>query len=369
MKFQQYKKQRDKTEFENSFTALCEKMVMGNVSFEDWWIKNGIPVVAESYKYNSPEQLLNELGVFDRMKGWFGQQPQAQGPGPWQKSADQYSRDLGNNHREIHNPNARDVTWDQNGNAVDLGKIGPVPQGYNPPPEAAPQQMAPQKPQLTPQQQQKIAQYQQRADQEVNVLKKKFAVAMRDFVKTVTDDAQNSGDHHSWQIARKFCDKINQATQPVVQAFSMKAALGKADYKGQFDQARGQMQGNQQANAQQALRDKYSQGKPLQDLMQRRLNQSTGMSMGPDGQVPQGVQDMQSKMQQGYDPFNPANYAAPQAPAATPVVKGPRRRRGKGVNPATGTNGMSFESVQDDVFVESLVSQTKRNNNFSIMGF
>ena len=392
MKFHQYKQQRDKTDFEKSFTALCEKMVMGNVSFEDWWVKTGIPVMMESHKYNSPEQLLNEGPFWDGMKRRLGmggqpQQQQSQG-GLNQRQEDFVKQKMANkrpeavnyykklaNGGQMHNPRSANVVSPRQDDINDIPNQEPQKPPVNVTnPSIYPKQQQQQQQQMSPQQQQKIAQYQQRADQEINVIKKKFAVAMKDFVKSVTNDAQNSGDHHSWQIARRFCDKINQATQPVVQAFTMKAGIGKADYKSQFDQARSQMQGNQQANAQTALKDKYSQGKPLQDLMNRRLQQSTGMSMGPDGQPPEGVQDAQTKMAMGgYDPFNAANYtqlADDVPPAAPQAVPGPRRRGRKGaVNPATGTNGMSFESVQDDMFVESLINQSRKTTNFSIMGF
>lgn len=387
MNFQQYKQQKDKTEFESGFTHLCEKIFVNGSSFEDWWIKSGIPVMAESYKFNSPEQLLNEAGWWNGLKNvmGYGGQQQPQRPSQWQKDGNQYNRTHANGDREVWNPRAKNVNYNAQDGTQTETPVGAVPPGYKPPQDVGGQPSAsshpmpqrpmgsPAQPQMSPEQQQKIAQYQQRADQEIGVIKKKFAVAMKDFVKSVTDEAKQSGDHHSWQIARKFCDKITQATQPVVQSFAMKAASGKADYKDQYTQERDAMQGGQQAGAQDELKNKYSQGKPLQDLMNRRLQQSTGMNMGPNGQIPQGVQDTQAKLASGQDPLDPANFQAPQAAAPTPTsAKLPRRRGRKGVptvSPATGTNGMSFESVQDDMFIKSLTKQSKKTTNFSIMGF
>ena len=54
----------------------------------------------------------------------------------------------------------------------------------------------------------KIDDFQQTVNQHIDVMKKRFSTAMRDFLKATTDDATRQNDAHMWQVANTFYKKF-----------------------------------------------------------------------------------------------------------------------------------------------------------------
>lgn len=210
--FQSYKADRDIVEFDNKFTGLCESIVLSGVDFDSYWQSHGLPTLLKSEVCQNDEELLVEFG----MGGWFGrdrQQPM-QRPGMSQPdpNADQFFQQM---------------TQNDPANQANMAR------------------------------QKKLANFQKKVDQNVSTIKNRFMVAMKDFLKAITDDAKSQGDPHMWQIAQSFYKKILASAQPVVDQFKMTGKFGTGAYKDQFNKERGMMQQNHQANMKQNLTNKF----------------------------------------------------------------------------------------------------------------
>lgn len=203
--FQEYKEQRDLIEFDQKFTKLCESIISAGITFDEFWTQHGLPVLLESNNYPDEEKLLVEFnwGMFDPR------------------------------------------TW------------GTPAQAPNQAPNQA--QTPQQTPQLDPIKQQKLDNFQKKVDQQIGVIKQRFNVSMKDFLKAVTDDAKTQSDPHMWQIAKSFHKKIMDTAKPVMDEFQMKAKFGKAGYADQFNQQAGAMQSNQQAQRTNDMKQRLSQ--------------------------------------------------------------------------------------------------------------
>ncbi len=212
-RFSEFKEQRETQAFVDQFNQICEGIASSGLSFEAYWAESALPTLLESNSLANDEELMLEF--MGRMKGLFNRM---------------------------------------------MGR-----------------QQAPAKPaapQMSPEQQQKVDRYQQQADKMVDQIKQRFTVSMRDFLKAVTDDAKTQGNPHMWKVAQSFYQKIMSTAQPVMDQFKMKAKIGKADYKDQFNRERGSMQQNQQAAMKQRL---MSQPGAQQHLDKARVAQG-GMS-------------------------------------------------------------------------------------------
>lgn len=102
-----------------------------------------------------------------------------------------------------------------------------------------------------------------RADASAKSVSDKFQVAMRDFLKSVSDEAKQNNDRFTWQIAKMFHDKALKS----MQNFAIKASSGQDPMADQFKQDSSAMQGQKQADMK-------------QQLMQKRGNSATSGGMG-----------------------------------------------------------------------------------------
>lgn len=223
--FKNYRTQRENHEFNQKFNTLCEAIAVSGVRFEDYWANVAVPTITESYSYSNEEDLLNEF-----WKGLFGGGKQAPQGAPV---------DLTN-----FDPNAQPQS----------NMITRMDQWQN-------DQKAQAEAERQAARQKKLGAFQQTIDQHIDMMKKRFATAMRDFLKATTDDAKNQNDPHMWQIANSFYKKIMSTAQPVVDEFKLKAKYGSAGYKDEFAQQRGAMAQGKMQGMKQGLQDKFGQPK------------------------------------------------------------------------------------------------------------
>ena len=216
IKFHEYREQREIIDFDTKFTAICEGIAHSGMTFDDFWREHGLPVLINSVQYEN----VNEL-----MEAWYN-------PFSWFGGGGQSGVD-------VHKQNQQAQAGQFFG---DMEKNDPVNQA-----NAA--------------REKKLGQFQQKADQMVQNIKQRFSVAMKDFLKSVTDDAKTQNDPHMWKIAQSFHQRIMQAAQPVIQSFSMKARSGKADYAQQFGTERDAMMQGQQKTRTDALKQRLQAGK------------------------------------------------------------------------------------------------------------
>jgi hypothetical protein len=219
--FKNYRTQRENQEFCQKFNTLCEAIAVSGVRFEDYWANVAVPTLTESYSYSNEEELLNEF-----WKSLFG--------GGKQQGRQETPVDLTN-----FDPNPQSdmitkmVKWQNDQKAK----------------AEAERQAARQK---------KLGAFQQTVDQHIDMMKKRFSTAMRDFLKATTDDAKNQNDPHMWKIANNFYKKIMSVSQPVVDEFKMQAKFGANGYKDEFAQQRGAMAQSQMQGMKQGLQSKFA---------------------------------------------------------------------------------------------------------------
>lgn len=208
--FREYRECRELIDFNINFSQLCEAIIKSGMSFEEYWQNHALPVLLRSESTETEDQLLVEF--WSSLKGMFG----------------------GNQYDPVADMRAK-----QNAQA----------QRYF-------QQMTPGN-QISPEKQEKLAQFQKKTDQQIKNIKQRFQIAMRDFLKVVTDDAKTQNDPHMWQIAQSFYKKLMASVQPVIDQFTLKAKFGKAGYMDQFKQQADAMQQSRQANMKQSLLQKF----------------------------------------------------------------------------------------------------------------
>lgn len=176
-KFNDFKLKKEAAEFENKFNILCEEILSKGVKFENYWKEAAVPVLNEQYSYNNESELLNEF--LDKIRNWW----------------------------------------------KGLGKQN----------SASPAVSAPE---ISPERAEKLAAFQKTADEHVEKIKQRFAVAMKDFLKATTDDAVKSRDPHMYKIAQSFYNKIIQSAQPTLDSFKMVAKFGRGEYEDEFSKRR-----------------------------------------------------------------------------------------------------------------------------------
>lgn len=215
--FQDYVAKRELAAFDSKITELCEAIVASGIEFDQFWSEHALPTILQASHASEDELIAEFFGPFRGMRSLFGAQQPAQSQ-----------------------------------------------------PQAAPAQMPqPAAPALDPNdpnhpRQQKLARFQQKADQQIASIKQRFQVAMKDFLKAVTDDAKSENDPHMWQIAKSFHQKLMAAAQPVLDQFKLTARFGKASYTNQFAKEAGQMQQNKRSQTMDALRQKAQQRVAMQ---------------------------------------------------------------------------------------------------------
>lgn len=216
--FKNYRTQRENQEFGQKFNTLCEAIAVSGVRFEDYWANVAVPTLTESFSYSNEEELLNEF-----WKSLFGGGKQAPQGTPV---------DLTN-----FDPNAQP----QSDMITRMGQW----QNDQKAKAEAERQAARQK---------KLGAFQQTVDQHIDMMKKRFSTAMRDFLKATTDDAKNQNDPHMWKIANNFYKKIMSVSQPVVDEFKMQAKFGANSYKDEFSKEKNAMT----QTMKQRLQDKFA---------------------------------------------------------------------------------------------------------------
>lgn len=250
--FREYREQYESNKFDNRFTRLCEGLAESGLDFEQYWEQQAVPMLLQSETMRDEEELLNEFlgNMFNNIGKMFGggSTPSRGLPQttPWIQQNDPHQR------------------------------------------QAAAQQK-------------KLSAFQAKADQMVTAIKQRFAVAMKDFLKAVTDDAKNQNNPHMWQVAKSFYQKVMSAAQPAIDQFAMKAKAGTASYANQFNQQVGQMQQGQQAANQDAIRQRGSTPEMQQKLADLRLRRAGLQPNNP--QQRSDIEAMREKLRGGYDPF------------------------------------------------------------------
>jgi len=230
--FLEYNENRDNQTFGSKYANLCEAIATSGVPFEQYWENVGLPTVLKAPYMSNEGELLNEFwkGLGQKIGGMFGM-----GGGQQQAAA--------------------------------------APEA----PAAAPQ---PHK-------------HQGRADTAVKSVSDKFQVAMRDFLKSVSDEAKQSNDRFTWQIAKMFHDKAVKS----MQSFAVNVKNGQDPMAAQFANDRGAMQGQKQADLKQQLMKKRGMsggatnvgGPPTTNAAQRQPANSHPTAAAARQQFPSGA--------------------------------------------------------------------------------
>ena len=261
--FNKYMAQRESQEFNQKFNILCEAISFSGILFEDYWSNVAVPTIKKSYSYSNEKELLNELcnnfyEKFDNVLEPLG-------------ISESYFK-TGINEAQLCVERRPIVTMANRLTSSDIEQdeiykefldkaskwasqgIGNMAknfqQGYNdsrPQTNTIPPQtntIPPETNTIPPQtdkdlaRQKKIDDFQQTVNQHIDVMKKRFSTAMRDFLKATTDDATRQNDAHMWQVANTFYKKIMSAAQPVIDEFKLKVKLQDRNsnpYKAEFE--------------------------------------------------------------------------------------------------------------------------------------
>ena len=261
--FNKYMAQRESQEFNQKFNILCEAISFSGILFEDYWSNVAVPTIKKSYSYSNEKELLNELcnnfyEKFDNVLEPLGISESYFKTGineaqlcverrPIVKMANRLtSSDIEQDeiYKEFLDKASK---WASQG----IGNMAKnFQQGYNdsrPQTNTIPPQtntIPPETNTIPPQtdkdlaRQKKIDDFQQTVNQHIDVMKKRFSTAMRDFLKATTDDATRQNDAHMWQVANTFYKKIMSAAQPVIDEFKLKVKLQDRNsnpYKAEFE--------------------------------------------------------------------------------------------------------------------------------------
>ena len=268
--FNKYMAQRESQEFNQKFNILCEAISFSGILFEDYWSNVAVPTIKKSYSYSNEKELLNELcnnfyEKFDNVleplgisesyfKNGINEAQLCVERRPIVKIANRLtSSDIEQDeiYKEFLDKASK---WASQG----IGNMAKnFQQGYNdsrPQTNTIPPQtntIPPQTNTIPPQtntippetdkdlaRQKKIDDFQQTVNQHIDVMKKRFSTAMRDFLKATTDDATRQNDAHMWQVANTFYKKIMSAAQPVIDEFKLKVKLQDRNsnpYKAEFE--------------------------------------------------------------------------------------------------------------------------------------
>ena len=254
--FNKYMAQRESQEFNQKFNILCEAISFSGILFEDYWSNVAVPTIKKSYSYSNEKELLNELcnnfyEKFDNVleplgisesyfKNGINEAQLCVERRPIVKIANRLtSSDIEQDeiYKEFLDKASK---WASQG----IGNMAKnFQQGYN---DSRPQTntIPPQTNTIPPEtdkdlaRQKKIDDFQQTVNQHIDVMKKRFSTAMRDFLKATTDDATRQNDAHMWQVANTFYKKIMSAAQPVIDEFKLKVKLQDRNsnpYKAEFE--------------------------------------------------------------------------------------------------------------------------------------
>lgn len=196
--FKEHKDHRECEKFESKYKILCETIAYSNIDFEEYWENVGLPTVLKAPQMQSEEELLNEFlgGMRQKMGGAI------KGAG-----------------------HAIGRTGEKTGNWVGGD-------GYN-----NDQQVAQNK-----KDQAMIQKQQERVNQSIGKIYQKFQASMRDFLKSVSDEAKTNNDRLTWQAAQLFHDKALSS----MKKFAVNVKKGSDPMKQKFNQDRDAMQQQQQ---------------------------------------------------------------------------------------------------------------------------
>lgn len=259
LKFSDYRSARDSAEFNSRFNDLCEAIAVSGVKFETYWAEHFLPTLTESAHVSDEVELLNEIWPFSSKK----QAPA--GPAP----------DFGNLPQITPSSGPR---WGGKVGGEEMTQRMDQWQNDQRAAAAAAKEAARQK---------KLAGFQQNVDQQIGTIKQRFMTAMRDFLKTATDDAKTQNDQHMFGIVNSFYKKIMSVAEPVANEFKLKAKFGKAGYQDQFAQERGAMMQNKTQDMKSQLQGKFGAVPPARS------------SVGGGAQEPSDAES------QGYGPAKP----------------------------------------------------------------
>jgi hypothetical protein len=223
--FSNYFNKRQLVEFDDKFNSLIEAIALSGKDFDDAWKEDIFPVLLNSEAYSNEEDLLNEF-----LGNWFGKKP-ATGGGPdhnW----------LMKNDPSYLNKNVSNFTADKDSNRHDwFMKNDPrYAKNFN--------------------LQNKLNNYQGKINQQTEDIKKRFQIAMNNFLQAMHSDAMNQKDGDLYKIANSFYKQIMNASSPVIQNFKRKASFGTPDHS-EFNQKMNQHNQNQTQAATQTQASAY----------------------------------------------------------------------------------------------------------------
>jgi hypothetical protein len=218
--FNKYVEFVQEDEFNRQFEALCEAIVLSDVSFEEFWHEHALPALLES-NYNNENELLVEFGL----PKWMG------GQGLFSQPVHPMAQKMGQNYKDQQ--------------SADMERKQAARQA-------------------------KLQQYQGTVNQAIQQVKNKFVQSMRDFINVMGSEAKASNDYVSYKVAKSFYEKIMKAAQPIIDKFAMTAKYGKRE--DDFDRERQAMMQSKQAGMKQQLQNKFPrQGPTPPDQAPQRL--------------------------------------------------------------------------------------------------
>lgn len=228
--FLEYNENRNGQEFGMKFATLCEAIARSGVPFEKYWEQVGLPTILQSPYMVNEDELME--GMFDGIKNFFGFGP----------SASQQMRQ-----------NAPTPDWITQHHAQQQAQAAQQQRGMN--------------------------RHQGRADAALKNVSTKFLTAMRDVLKTLTDEAKTNNDRFTWQIAKMFHDKAVGA----VKNMAVNVKQGQDPMASQFNQDRSAMQQGMANSAATAKSMAGSMGGPeaamkAQQIVQQITSQNAGMT-------------------------------------------------------------------------------------------
>ena len=316
--FVEYNENRTGQEFGSKYLTLCEAIARSGHSFDEYWENVGLPTMLKSPYMESEEELLNSLLLeFD-----------------WGKL----------------NP----MNWFGGG-----GQQQPDPAAAQQPPAPDP----------------RMAKHQGRADAAVKSVSQKFQVAMRDFLKMVSDEAKQNNDRFTWQIAKMFHDKAIKSMQAF--AVNVKQGQGTDPMAQQFQQDRGAMQANQQANMKNALQQKM-QANPAMGakLAMQKIKKATdgNPSMGmatfydPAGGFTQAAADQFGipRAWVGKTVEAIGGGGGNQVPGGPPAVQQPQQQPNSSTPAGTQTMRRDHTEDDGDLMIESLIQTYSNKPKFGL---
>jgi hypothetical protein len=271
--FTQYKNSRVSRDFSINYEALCEAIALNDLDFFEFWSNIILPVL-ETSQSRDENELLNEFlmegiarrsfknvigdalgglgrfatGTLGGAAGVAADSLQGTGEGLY-NAAKKTLGGFGQGYRGARNFDPQALGGPGNSPSAQAGSTPPpLPSssGSTPPP-------LPSSSPLDAARQERLAQMQNQVNQKIDGVKRKFSMAMRDFIKNASDEAKRQNDPVMWQAINKFAEKISQTANN----YQLNASYGKDTYTSPFNAQKAAMDKSQRDTLKKQLQGKF----------------------------------------------------------------------------------------------------------------